>query len=396
HGRFREQGREAVEARVGVTVRQTAFSLAVNTTTAAGTALVLGFGVHEILQGRLTAGELLVVLSYVASIYKPLETITNTIGSLQERLVALELAFNLLDTEPTIVNAPGAVRLERVRGEVVYDGVDFAYESRERTLEAISFSARAGEVVGIVGPTGAGKSTLVSMLPRFYDPDRGRILLDGKDLREIRLGSLRGQISIVLQEPLLFSGTIRENIQYGRLDAGMDDIIEAARAANAHDFIEALPGGYEAKVGERGVGLSGGERQRISVARAFLKDAPILVLDEPTSSIDSRTEGVILDALDRLMAGRTTFMIAHRLSTIRRPDRILVIDAGRIVEQGTARELLALDGLYARLWKAQTAAPTPSGNGQGGERPSDGALLESSAWQPGFSGDTAPAREAGA
>jgi ABC-type multidrug transport system fused ATPase/permease subunit len=362
HARFRKQGKEAVEARVGVTVRQTAFSLAVNTVTAAGTALVLGFGVYAILQGRLTGGELLVVLAYVASIYKPLETITNTVGSLQERFIALEMAFQLLDTVPQIRNAPNALELDPVRGKVVYEDVSFAYDGRSRTVESASFTARPGELIGIVGPTGAGKSTLVSLLPRFYDPAGGRILLDGIDLRTIRIDSLRAQISLVLQEPLLFSGTIAENILYGRLGAPMADVEAAARAANAHDFISALPKGYDTQIGEKGVGLSGGERQRISVARAFLKDAPILVLDEPTSSIDSRTEEVILDALDRLMAGRTTFMIAHRLSTLRRPDRILVMDRGRIVEQGSAETLLTRNGLFARLWKAQAGAPGPSGS----------------------------------
>jgi ABC-type multidrug transport system fused ATPase/permease subunit len=366
HSRFRRQGREAVDARVGVTVRQTAFSLAVNTATAAGTALVLGFGVHAILQGRLTGGELLVVLSYVASIYKPLETITNTVSSLQERFIALEMAFQLLDTEPQIRNAPAAISLNGVWGEVSYESVDFAYDGRRETLKGVSFRARAGEVIGIVGPTGAGKSTLVSLLPRFYDPTSGRIRLDGRDIRTVRIESLRQQISLVLQEPLLFSGTIGENILYGRLGASMDEVREAAQAANAHDFIEALPKGYDTVIGEKGIGLSGGERQRISVARAFLKDARILVLDEPTSSIDSRTEGVILDALDRLMAGRTTFMIAHRLSTIRRPDQILVVDGGRIVERGSVHELLVQGGLYARLWAAQAKPSAPGGPEVGG------------------------------
>jgi ABC-type multidrug transport system fused ATPase/permease subunit len=289
------------------------------------------------------------------------------VGSLQERFIALEMAFALLDTEPTIRNAPDAARVDQVRGEVIYDGVTFTYDGREHTLEEISFHVRPGEVVGIVGPTGAGKSTLVSLLLRLYDPADGRVLLDGQDVRTLELESLRSQISIVLQEPLLFSGTIAQNIRYGRLDASMDEIVEAARAANAHDFIEALPDGYESHIGEKGVGLSGGERQRISVARAFLKNAPVLVLDEPTSSIDSRTEGVILDALDRLMEGRTTFMIAHRLSTIRRPDRVLVLDGGRLVEEGTPQELLARDGLFRQLWDAQMGGadenPTPGDDG---------------------------------
>lgn len=352
--KFREQGERAVNARVRLTVRQTAFSLVVNTTTAAGTALVLGFGVYKILQGSMTPGELLIVLAYIASIYQPLEAISNTIGSLQDRFVSLELAFQLLDSEPRIRNAPGAVTIERSSGRVVFENVDFAYDGRSDTLMGVSFEAGAGEIIGIVGPTGAGKSTLVSMIPRFYDPAHGRVRLDGKDIRKIRLESLREQISMVLQEPLLFSGSIADNIRYARLDATSDEIVAAAQAANAHDFIMRLPRQYETELGEKGARLSGGERQRISVARAFLKNAPILILDEPTSAIDSKTEAVILDALDRLMSGRTTFMIAHRLSTIRNPTRILVMEQGRIVEQGTVDELLRANGLFHELWDVQS------------------------------------------
>ena len=351
--KFRDQGERAVDARVGVTVRQVAFSLMVNTATAGGTALVLAFGVFKILGGTLTPGELLVVIAYVASLYKPLETITNTISSLQERFIALEMAFELLDTEPRVRDRPGAVKLPRTRGEIVFDDVAFAYDGRSHTLAGISFGARPGEVIGIVGPTGAGKSTLVSLLPRFYEPSTGTITLDGIDVRGVELESLRSQISVVLQESLLFSGTIADNIRYGRPEATLAEIEAAARDANAHDFISALPQGYDTGIGEKGVRLSGGERQRIAVARAFLKDAPILILDEPTSSIDSRTEAVILDALERLIVGRTTFMIAHRLSTLRSPDRILVVEGGRIVEQGSMTELLAQGGLFARLWQAQ-------------------------------------------
>jgi ABC-type multidrug transport system fused ATPase/permease subunit len=359
--KFRQQGERAVRARVGVTVRQVAFSLMVNTATAGGTALVLAFGVYKILDGTLTAGELLVVLAYVAALYKPLETITNTISSLQDRFIALEMAFELLDTPPRVRDLPGAVAVPRARGEIVFDNVAFAYDGREHTLDGISFRARPGEVIGIVGPTGAGKSTLMSLLNRFYEPAAGQISLDGLGLPGIRLESLRAQISVVLQDSLLFSGTIADNILYGRPDASMADVEDAARAANAHDFISALPQGYQTSVGEKGVGLSGGERQRIAVARAFLKDAPILILDEPTSSIDSRTESVILDALERLMVGRTTFMIAHRLSTLRRPDRVLVMDGGRIVEQGRVNDLLAGGGLFARLWQAQKVGAHTNG-----------------------------------
>jgi ABC-type multidrug transport system fused ATPase/permease subunit len=313
----------------------------------------------------MTGGDLLVVLTYVGSIYSPLEAISTTIGSLQNRFVSLEIAFRLLDTEPEIKDAPDAVAIQESRGHVVFENVDFSYRGREETLRGVSFEALPGQVVGIVGPTGAGKSTLVSLIPRFCDPQGGRVVLDETDIRKIKLASLRQQISIVLQDPLLFSGTIEDNIRYGRLDADETEIVEAARAANAHDFIMRLPKKYKTPLGERGARLSGGERQRVSVARAFLKDAPILILDEPTSSIDSKTEAVILDALDRLMKGRTTFMIAHRLSTIRNPDLILVMDQGRIVQRGSHDELLAEEGLYRQLSQMQMRQPPPTA-------PSDG------------------------
>ena len=359
HKRFREQGRNAVDARVKVTVRQTIFSLAVNTITAAGTALVLGYGAYQSLQGRITVGQLLVVMTYIALVYQPLETISSTVGSMQQVLMRLRLAFDLMDRAPEIQNKPGAIDIGRARGDVSYSGVNFSYEGRSDTLRDISFAASAGQVIGIVGPTGAGKSTLVSLLPRFYAAKSGRIQLDGVDITDLSLESLRRQISVVLQEPLLFSGTIADNIRYGKLDATTEQIVAAATAANAHDFISRLPEGYDTEIGERGAKLSGGERQRISVARAFLKDSPILILDEPTSAIDSKTEAVILDALDRLMTGRTTFMIAHRLSTIRRADRILVLDRGRIVQQGTHDELIDTPGLYRQLHESQARMRPP-------------------------------------
>lgn len=352
--RFQAQGRRTIGGRIRVTVWQTLFSLAVNSITAAGTALVLGFGAYKVLHDELTVGQLLVVMAYVAATYKPLETISTTIGSLQELFIALRMAFGLLDTVPEILDAPDAIAIDRVRGTVTFERVNFHYPGRVDTLKDLSFTAEAGQAIAIVGPTGAGKTTLVSLIPRFYDRKDGRILLDGTDIQKLTLKSLRQQISIVLQEPLLFSGTIAENIRYGRLDATADEIVEAARSANAHEFIQRLPKKYDTELGERGVQLSGGERQRIAVARAFLRDAPILILDEPTSSIDSKTEAVILDALDRLMVGRTTFMIAHRLSTLRRTDKILVIDKGRLVEAGTHHELLRRRGLYRQMFDMQT------------------------------------------
>jgi ATP-binding cassette, subfamily B, bacterial len=353
HRKFREQGEAAAEARVQLTVRQTLFNLAVTTCTAIGTGLVFYFGFRDYFSGRLHTGELIVLLSYIAAVYSPLEQISTTIGGLHQQLVQLNASFDLLDMEPEVKDAPDAIELAHVRGEVRFDSVQFAYNGRAPALRDISFEVPAGSHVAIVGPTGAGKTTLLSLLVRFYDPQHGQILIDGVDTRRVKLASLRSQISLVLQEPLLFAGSVASNIRYGRLDASIDEIVAAAKAANAHDFISRMPHGYETMVGERGAGLSGGERQRLSVARAFLKDAPILVLDEPTSSIDSRTEEVILDALDRLVVGRTSFTIAHRLSTIRDADMIVVLDHGLIVERGTHEDLLRKDGLYYELHASQ-------------------------------------------
>jgi ATP-binding cassette subfamily B protein len=353
--RFRAQGNRAVGARVKLTIRQTIFSLAVNMITATGTALVLGYGAYQAVQGKLTTGDLLVVITYIAAVYAPLEAISTTIGSLQDQITSLRIAFNILDLEPEIRDGPNALPLDRAEGHVRFENVEFSYKGRVDTLKDVSFEALPGQVVAVCGPTGAGKTTLISLLPRFYDPKGGRVLLDGIDTRQLALKALRDQFSMVLQEPLLFSASIAENIRYGRLEATQEEIIAAAQGANAHDFIVKLPNGYETLLGERGAMLSGGERQRIAVARAFLRDAPILILDEPTSAIDSKTEAVILDALDRLMVGRTTFMIAHRLATIRNADLILVMHHGEIAERGNHEELLARGGLYKQLFEMQTA-----------------------------------------
>ena len=354
--RFRKQGEQFVDELVGLTVRQTAFKLAVQLITAAGTASVIGVGAYEAVNHQITAGELLVILSYINQIYQPLEELTTTITSFQQQFIGLLMSFELMDMKPDVTDKPDALPIERARGEIEFDGVEFGYEGRPGVLKDISMRIPPGQAVAIVGPTGAGKSTLASLLPRFYEVDGGTVRLDGHDVRDLKVADMRKQFSIVLQEPVLFSGTIESNIKYGKQDATMEEVIEAAKAANAHDFISQMPDGYNTLLGERGTRISGGERQRIAVARAFLRDAPILILDEPTSSIDSRTEAVILDALDRLMQGRTTILIAHRLSTIRSVNEIIVMDQGEIVQRGTHEELASEPGLYRQLWDAQTRA----------------------------------------
>ena len=319
-----------------------AFGVLLGLTTAVGTAAVLWIGAHEVMAGALTLGGMLLVMAWLAQLYEPLRDVGSKLADLQKSLASVERALVVLDEVPEVQEAPDARPLRVARGEVELRQVTFGYAAERPVLRGVSFTVPAGARVGIAGRTGSGKSSLVSLLPRLYDPQQGAVLLDGVDVREYRLADLRAQFAIVLQEPVLFRTSIAENIAYGRPGASMAEIEAAARAAAAHDFVMALPDGYATEVGERGARLSGGERQRLSLARAFLKDAPVLILDEPTSSVDVGTEAVILEAMQRLMQGRTTFVIAHRLATLQDCDRRLLLDGGTLREVDAGADLASL------------------------------------------------------
>ncbi|MBI2953625.1 MAG: ABC transporter ATP-binding protein [Chloroflexi bacterium] len=326
--RFARHSLKGFWAHIRVTLVQGSYGLLVGLTTAAGMTAILFIGAQRVQSGALTIGDLLIVMAYVGELYGPLEKLGWTSVSLQSSMAGAERAISLLDEPPDPIERKNARRISRARGVVAFQDVSFAYSKDQPVLQSISFEVPPGIHVGISGATGAGKTTLISLLTRFYDPTEGRILLDGIDLRDFRLADLRNQFAIVLQEPVLFSTTIAENIAYGRPGCELSEIVKGAKAANAHDFISRLPEGYETRVGERGMTLSGGERQRISLARAFLKDAPILIMDEPTSSVDLQTEAAIMDAMTLLSEGRTTFIIAHRLSTLEKCDMYVAIENG--------------------------------------------------------------------
>jgi ATP-binding cassette subfamily B protein/subfamily B ATP-binding cassette protein MsbA len=329
-------------------------------TTAVGTAATLWVGAHHVLDGRLSVGSVLVFLSYLGSLYGPLESVMYTPSTLQGAAGSARRVLEVFAIEPEVRDQPGAAALPRSRGQVTLDDVRFGYEPDRPVLRGISLEVLPGQTVALVGATGAGKTTLVSLVPRFFDPWSGRVLIDGHDVRQVQLKSLREQIALVPQEPFLFPFSLAENIAYGRPGASQAEIEAAAKAANLHEFISRLPEGYATKVGERGATLSGGERQRLSIARALLKDAPILILDEPTSALDVETEKLLLEALRRLMDGRTTLLIAHRLSTVRHADRIVVLKDGHVVETETHVKLLGRAGLYAhwhRIHAGQPAEP---------------------------------------
>ena len=355
--RFVEQSERSLHASQRMTRTQLAYAACAGLTVSIGTAAVVWVASHQVMQGRMSVGDILVFLAYLGMLYQPMNTFSQSASVIQSARAQLRRVFEILDAIPDITDKPDAKELSTVRGVIEFRDVSFHYSSGQPVLRGINLKVEPGQVVAVVGKTGAGKTTMASLLLRFYDPTGGAVLLDGHDFRSLRLPMLRRQVSVVLQDPILFATTIGENIAYGRPGATLEKIKEAARRAQADEFIRQLPQGYDTMLGERGVNLSGGQRQRLSIARAFLKDAPILILDEPTSALDSQTEQALLICLRELMQGRTTFIIAHRLSTVRQASQIVVLDQGQIVERGNHDELVRQETLYSKMYRAQWAEP---------------------------------------
>jgi ABC-type multidrug transport system fused ATPase/permease subunit len=360
--RFATESEEYYRARVKGIWYWSSFFPAMSFLASLGTVIVLGAGSVMVVNGSLTLGTLVAFLAYMASFYEPINRLTEVDDIFQQAIAAGERIFELLDTAPDIQDAPGAVDLPPIRGEVVFDDVHFDYGTGEEVLHDVEFHMAPGEVVALVGPSGAGKTSVANLLCRFYDPIHGRIAIDGCDLRQVSLASLRRQVAVVLQDTFLFNSTVRDNLQYGKPGATDDEIVAAAKAAHAHEFVEALPQGYDTEVGERGVKLSGGQKQRLALARAILADPRILILDEATSSVDAEAEYLIQQALEAVLKGRTALVIAHRLSTIRNADKIIALEDGRIVEVGDHRQLLEHGGLYSQLYRRQLELATTGGD----------------------------------
>lgn len=351
--RFTQRSTRYYEERVKGIRHWATFFPAMRFVASMGMVIVLGFGAYRVFSSALTLGGLVAFISYVASFYEPIHRLVQTDNIVQQAIAAGERVFELLDTAPEIEDAPDAAELPAIQGAVVFEGVSFRYGTGEEVLRDVSFQMRPGQVVALVGPSGAGKTSIANLIPRFYDPVSGRVRVEGHDVRKVKLASLRRQVAVVLQDTFLFNGTVRDNVIYGKPDASEDEMIAAAKAAYAHEFIMKLPQGYETEIGERGVKLSGGQKQRLALARAILTDPRILILDEATSSVDAEAEYLIQQALKKVLEGRTALVIAHRLSTIRHADKIIALEDGRIVEVGDHRELLARGGLYSQMYRRQ-------------------------------------------